>query len=385
MAIVRKQTCSILLKAILTILIVLISPAIYFITFDKADRHLAAVQIDEHLVNPESNEMTVALYDDLRALYGQKIISGQQIWSYPEAPAGYEDGVILQMTGKLPALNGFDLLPYTAYGDSIQIKSAITWHQDRGGIVAFCWHWLIPDRTGQLTYEAEKTDFDLEKGLIPGTEENDRLMRDLAKAADGLDLLKKADVPVLWRPLHEANLNYFWWSSQGPDTYRQLWDLMFTYFVQERDLDNLIWIWNGQDRGWSVPAEQFDIASMDIYPRSSIDRSSQVRLFRKCQTLAPTKMVALSECEFIPDPDLLIRDQANWLWYMTWHTNYLYVSDGDQGRPLPDESLSLNEAYINQADLTRIMDHDYVLTLDELPDEIKSGDEMPDEVKPSAD
>lgn len=140
MAIVRKQTCSILLKAILTILVVLISPAIYFIAFDRVDRQLAVVQIDEHLVNPESNERTVALYDDLRALYGRKIISGQQTWSYPEAPGGFENDVIQQMTGQLPALNGFDLLQYTANGDLNQIKSAIAWHLDRGGIVAFCWH-----------------------------------------------------------------------------------------------------------------------------------------------------------------------------------------------------------------------------------------------------
>ena len=178
-------------------------------------------------------------------------------------------------------------------------------------------------------------------------------------------MLKQAGVPVLWRPLHEANLGYFWWSSQGPSAYRQLWDLMFNYFTKERALDNLIWVWNGQNRDWLIPTEQFDIAAMDIYPRTKIDRSSQIRLFRRCQTLAPTKMVALSECEFIPDPDRLIRDQAGWLWYMTWHTSYLYEAKREDGRPMSGSPYSLNEDYINQEDLEQILGHDHVLTLNE--------------------
>ena len=368
MPITRKQAKIIKLSvipAILSILAVLIVLAICYFAFVRSNRPLMQTQIDERLVNPESNDAIATLYADLRAIYGRKIISGQQTWSFPEEAEGYENDIILRMTGKFPYLNGFDLLEYTANGDPNQIESAIAWYQDRGGLVAFCWHWLVSSETGQPTYEAEKAAFDLEKGLVPGTVEHDRLMSDLSKAADGLEMLKKAGVPVLWRPLHEANLKYFWWSSQGPDGYRQLWTLMFDFFVQERNLDNLIWVWNGQDKDWLVPSDQFDIASMDIYPRSKIDRSSQIRLFRQCQALAPNKMIALSECEFIPDPDRLIRDKAGWLWYMTWHTNYLYVSNGKDGRPSSGEPYALNEDYINQADLTRIMDHEYVITLDD--------------------
>lgn len=339
---------------------------VYFLFFYTPTYPCIEAKISPKLVNKYASAETVELYDYLKGIYGKKIISGQQTWSFKENKGGYEDKVILQKTGKLPALNGFDLIMYVAFGDKSQIDTAISWYKERGGIVEFSWHWLIPGKDGKLTYESKKTAFDVKKAVINGTDENKKLMDDLKKAADGLEMLKNAKVPVLWRSFHEANLNYFWWSKGGPDTYKKLWDIMFDYFVNVRGLNNLIWVWNGQSRTWLIEADKFDIASMDIYPRTKIDRSSQVNMFNKCQGMAPTKMVALSECEFIPDPANLIKDKAHWLWYMTWHTSYVYIPK-DINYPVPSEPYQLNPKYVTEADLKRIMDDDYVITLDELP------------------
>ena len=343
-------------------LAVLAGLAIYALVFYIPGTTDVDVQIAEKLVTPDAGTEASSLYDELRSIYGRKIISGQQTWAFSQAKGGFEDEVILQKTGKLPYLNGFDFLLYTAYDDASQIDAAISWHRDRGGIVAFCWHWLVPGQDGGLTYEGSKSDFDITQAIIKDTDENARLMKDLKKTADGLEMLRQAGVPVLWRPMHEADLDYFWWSKGGPAVYVKLWDIMFHYFVDERGLDNLIWVWNGQSKAWLVPSDQYDIASMDVYPRSKIDRSSHARLFRKCQAMAPTKMVALSECEFIPEPDQLVKDKAKWLWYMSWHTSYVYVPNSETNI-LPARPFMLNEKYINEADLKRIMDNDYVLTL----------------------
>lgn len=330
----------------------------YVPTYPRVEARIA-----EKLVNPNASPEAVSLYDKLRGLYCKKIISGQQTWSFKENPSGYEDDVIYQKTGKLPYLNGFDLGMYTSFDDAGQINAAISWYKDKGGIVEFSWHWLVPSKDGSLTYEGSKTAFDIKKAVASGTDENKRLTEDLKKAADGLDQLSKAGVPVLWRPMHEADIDYFWWSKGGPDAYKKLWSLMYDYFVNERGLNNLIWVWNGQSKAWLVPEDQFDIASMDIYPRTEIDRSSQVNLFNKCQGMAPTKMVALSECEFIPEPANLVKDKAYWLWYMSWHTTYVYVSNGDIYTPLPAEPFQLNPKYITREELMRIMSDPYVITL----------------------
>ena len=42
-------------------------------------------------------------------------------------------------------------------------------------------------------------------------------------------------VPVLWRPLHEASEGWFWWGASGPEAFKRLWALMFTRFTQVKD------------------------------------------------------------------------------------------------------------------------------------------------------
>lgn len=342
--------------------------AAYFLFFYVPVYPRVEADISPQLVNKNADGQAVKLYDYLRSIYGRNIISGQQTLSFKENKGGFENEIIFQNTGKLPALNGFDMAYYAYFGDADQIDAAISWHNEQGGIVEFCWSWLVVGKDGNPTFENGKTAIDVKKAVISGTDENKKLTEDLKRAADGLELLKKAEVPVLWRPFHEANLKYFWWSKGGPDIYRKLWDMMFDYFVNVRELDNLIWVWNGQSKEWLVDGGKFDIASMDIYPRTKINRSSQVNMFNKCQGMAPTKMVALSECEFIPEPANLIRDKAYWLWYMPWFASYVYVASDDIYNPLPVEPYRLNPQYATTDDLKRIMNDDYVITLDRLPE-----------------
>jgi mannan endo-1,4-beta-mannosidase len=330
-------------------------------TYPHIEAHIAP-----KLVNSDPSPEAAGLYEYLKSIYGRKVISGQQTLAYTDQGESYEDVVIEEKSGRLPALNGFDLLFYFAFSDSSHISRAIEW-SGRGGIVAFSWHWPVPDKSGGLSFYSDKTGFDIRKAVTPGTTENARILDDLKRAADQLQKLKDAGVPVLWRPLHEADLRCFWWGRYGPEPYKKLWGMMYDYMVRERGLNNLIWVWNGQNKNWLVPEGQFDIASTDIYPRSKINRSSQVNRFNKIQGMAPDKLVALSECEFIPDPDNLVKDQAGWLWYMTWQAEYIYMTGNDANHILPAVPHELNPKYIDDADLQRFMNSGYVITLDELP------------------
>ena len=64
---------------------------------------------------------------------------------------------------------------------------------------------------------------------------------DLKNAAAYLKLLRDADIPVLWRPFHEAAGGWFWWGKDAA-SFKSLWIAMFNYFKTE-GLDNLIWVW----------------------------------------------------------------------------------------------------------------------------------------------
>ena len=110
-------------------------------------------------------------------------------------------------------------------------------------------------------------------------------MADLKVTADYLKQLADARVPVLWRPLHEIDGGWFWWTDpEKPENTAALWRLMFDYFVKERKLHNLIWVYNAAHVSHALkpPAANFeeelahrkryypgpkyvDIASIDSY------------------------------------------------------------------------------------------------------------------------
>jgi len=54
------------------------------------------------------------------------------------------------------------------------------------------------------------------------------VMDDLRQHADYLGQFAKARVPVLWRPLHEIEGGWFWWSdTKTPENTAKLWRMMF--------------------------------------------------------------------------------------------------------------------------------------------------------------
>lgn len=64
----------------------------------------------------------------------------------------------------------------------------------------------------------------------------------LERKANLLEKIRDAHVPILWRPFHELNGNWFWWGKQGPENFKRLWKTMYDYLVNKRKLNNLIWV-----------------------------------------------------------------------------------------------------------------------------------------------
>lgn len=62
----------------------------------------------------------------------------------------------------------------------------------------------------------------------PGSKEHETVMQDLRQHADYLDQLAKVRGPVLWRPRHEIEGGWFWWSdTKTPEKTAKLWRMMF--------------------------------------------------------------------------------------------------------------------------------------------------------------
>ncbi len=314
--------------------------------------------IAENLVTPGPTTEADSLYDFLAAIYGKVILSGQ--YTGP-----LEEDRIKNISGRTPVIGGFDMIDYSPSrvehgATSDDVERAIEWNA-QGGIVTFCWHWNAPkdliDQPGKEWWRGfytEATTFDLSKAMNdPLSEEYQLIIRDIDAIAAQLIRLKDAHVPVLWRPLHEAEGMWFWWGAKGPEPCKWLWKLLFERLVYHHGINNLIWTWTSSDKptalDWYPGDEYVDLIGADIYlPEGT--RSSSFLTFDNLATIyGGRKIIALSENGPMPDPERMFVEGAAWSWFATWRGSF--ITDGKLNPP----------QYINE-----VYNHDYVITLDEI-------------------
>ena len=288
-------------------------------------------------------------------IYGKKMLSGQQEGWRGTNDLGYELTYILQTTGKLPALLALDFSSCTEQANRPDTQhraatAAIDWYTKRNGVVAFCWHWFAP--YGKPAFYTKDTDFDLSRGMTEGTPEHAALLRDLDAVAEELRLLRDAHVPVLWRPMHEVNGRWFWWGAAGPEPYKKLWRLMFDRYTYQHGLTNLIWVFSpgaSTDLAdWYPGDDCVDMIGQDHYPMDGNDGPAK-DVFDELVALGRgTKMVSMTENGPIPDPDKVVTEKADWLFFTTW-----------SGKMLTDKN--------SPEKIKKVFNHPHVMNLSDLP------------------
>lgn len=313
------------------------------------------------LINPDATPEARSLMNFLDSQYGQKLISGQQTMEDAEW--------IFRQTGKYPAIFATDLMDYSPSrvekgATSTEIEKIIAWYK-RGGIVSLCWHWNAPkgiggEEPGHEWYKGFYTDyttFDVEYALNhPDSEDYQLLLRDIDAIAFQLKRLQDAGVPLLWRPLHEAEGGWFWWGAKGPEPAKQLWRLMYDRLTNHHHLNNLIWVWNSEKTEWYPGDDIVDIASIDIYNPAG-DYNPSIAKYESLVSLVNSrKVLGLAENGPIPDPEMLQAYSAHWSFFTTWAGSF--IKDGITNSP---------------EHLKKVYEHDYVVTLDELPPDLYSS------------
>ncbi len=336
---------------------------------------LPQVQISSDLVVENPSPEAQNVYNFLIENYGSKIISGSVAnvsWNINEAEW------VHQHTGKYPAMNTFDFLHLNwAPADWIDYSNTQVvedWWANNG-LVGACWHWNVPESEGvtdneRFTSTASETTFSAANATTEGTWENEIAKADLKEMADYLKLLKDKNIPVIWRPLHEAAGNiyeydngeaWFWWGSDGADAFKNLWIYMFEYF-EDQGLNNLIWVWTTQtkDEAFYPGDEYVDIIGRDIYDNQ--DASQIAFQFQTIQDTYPSKMVTLSEMGSVANISSQWSVGAKWSWFMPWY---------DYERTDDPEEADFNETTHGHADASwweEAISHEDVITRDEMPD-----------------
>lgn len=294
------------------------------------------------LSNPDASRPAAALYRYLWSIYRRKTLTGQQ--ECPGLPRD-ELGYLERTTGKLPALLGLDYIDPRDW-DGV-FRRACDWHRS-GGLVTLCWHWGAPDiGTG---YENAKRDFDVVAALSPGTPQNRAMLDQMDAVAGQLARLRDAGVPVLWRPFHEFSGSWFWWGKHGAAGFKALWQLMYDRYTQQHRLNHLIWVlgWAGQniDPDYHPGRGRVDVAGADLYVD---DHGNLAGMFAQVQRIVGDHVpICLHENGPVPDPATLGPD-ADWLWFMTWHTRWL--KDPTQNTPEQLRAFYASDRYLTRDEL----------------------------------
>jgi Glycosyl hydrolase family 26 len=294
--------------------------------------------------NPNLSKQGRNVLAYIQSLQGKGIIAGQQ---ETDQCGTCESDRMKSITGKAPGLQGHETADYAMD----PMATAIADFNTRRQLVELSWHFGAPP-SADNNFENSKGTTDVNRVLQSGTNENRVYMAKLDKMAARLQTLEDANVPVLWRPLHEMNGGWFWWSKSGSGPYKSLWIQMYNYFTVTKGLNNLIWVWsaaeNEQPNASWYPGDQYvDILGSDTYGGNS-NITNWTNHYNKHKQIASSKPSALTENDKLPNPDELISRGNKMTWFMPWYGQYVDVNSA---------------AFKKQ-----VYNHSYVITADEMPD-----------------
>lgn len=341
-----------------------------------------------------ATDETRALMSYLAEVYGNNIISGQQeIYSGGPHDLEYEFEYLNDLTGHYPAIRGFDYGNFCcpAFGsDDGSTNRVIEWVKNRNGIATASFHLNVPkdfasynigDRIdwAQTTYGNSDTDFSPENAAIEGTKENEYYMQALTTLAAEFKKLEAEGVPVIWRPLHEAEGgggelgSWFWWGREGSEVYKKLWIYTYKTLTEKFECHNLIWEWNSYNfatsADWYPGDEYVDIIGYDKYSCSDWttgteqlvhnDSAVSATFYGIMEKYDSAKMIAMAENDSFSTVENLTMEKAGWLYFCTWY-------DGK-----PDGHNFVTDPIFNtKEDTVAMYQSEYCITLDELPTDL---------------
>jgi beta-mannanase len=200
--------------------------------------------------NPNASEEASQLLEFLFDLRGsKKVLLGQNLGHGNGILGLYSDYVekLNEVVGKRIGFIGGD------YGldpnqNTAALSELFVGFSNSGGIIMLSWYVNNP-WTGGSSWETNMNE-DLWE-LLDTSKCNDACQaygQYKSKLAEDLGPLRDANVPVLFRPFHEMNGNWLWWSQKTWEGHEEafiaLWRDLFNYLITEKSMNNLLWVYS---------------------------------------------------------------------------------------------------------------------------------------------
>jgi len=200
-------------------------------------------------IDPAATAESNALFNRLRSVPDIGVMFGQQ--DGDAYGVGWRNGKgtpdAFAVAGDYPAVHGWDLGKIehaaTMNLDSVNFRKMRKWmigNYRRGGINTISWHIDNPVSGGSAWDKTPAV-----KDILPGGKLHGKFLTQLDLLAEFLDRLefRGKKIPVIFRPWHEHNGDWFWW-GKGNCTeaeYIALWQFTVKHLRDTRNLHHLLY------------------------------------------------------------------------------------------------------------------------------------------------
>ena len=237
------------------------------------------------LIDTAATKETVNLYQNLTQLSKEHILFGHQhATEYGHGWQGDMDrSDVRSVTGSHPAVIGVDFAGLSGRSEAliekekISLRKTITDTYNRGGITTVSWHFSNPVSAGDF-YWKDSVSLPAVKYIVPGGSFHVKYKTILSAIAELAGSVKGADgklVPMIFRPFHELDGDWFWWGSPHctVDEFKNLWKFTVSYLRDSLQVHNFIYAFS-PDNGFTTEAtylerypgnEWVDIVGLDDY------------------------------------------------------------------------------------------------------------------------
>lgn len=151
---------------------------------------------------------------------------------------------VKDVCGDYPAVHGWDMGKLGRQGniDNVEFRRMLRWIKQaykRGGINTISWHADNPTSRGNAWDTTAAV-----HNILPGGKDHAYYLEQLDLLAGFLRRCKAGwtSIPIIFRPYHEHNGNWFWWGKGNctEEEYIALWRFTQKYLTEEKGLHNLL-------------------------------------------------------------------------------------------------------------------------------------------------
>ncbi|WP_298155703.1 glycosyl hydrolase [Flavobacterium sp.] len=252
---------------------------------------LTTANARSYMVDANATDETVALFYNLKKLSKTKFAIGQQDAFNGFYQNNTGDSDIKKTTGKDPALLGSDFMFITDKNNNgqpenwfqqqeVKITNDVKQAYSKGMINIFCWHLREPNHedsfyAADMTADEKATAF---KSILPGGNNHEWYKQKLDKVASVFNDLRDNSgklIPVIFRPFHEFDGNWFWWGAGycTPEEYKTAFQFTVDYLKNTKGVHNVLYAFS-PDNSYSTatnylsryPGDGYvDVLGMDNY------------------------------------------------------------------------------------------------------------------------